>query len=262
MSMNIVKSKRSLKRRIEGFFASERDERQAANTLIEALSRDARVYIFGGMIRDLGLYGRSGFHSDIDLVYLGSRHDLYNALTKLNVSCVSENKFGGYRLTHSRMDFDIWSVEDTWAFREDVISFESVDSLLNTTLMTWDAVIYDIKLRKIIAQPYYLQDLINGRLDLVLDKNPNQKGSLVKIIRTIYGKNVITLGDKLCKFLNGNLKYYSSKELMEYEFLHFNNNILSANRIERLMTALKSWQAGKDIVFNYHLKQKQLKSKY
>lgn len=70
---------------------------------------------------------------------------LYQTLKKLNVSSFPENKFGGFRLTHSRMDFDIWRLEDTWAFREDIISLHNIDSLLHTTLMTWDAVIYDIQ---------------------------------------------------------------------------------------------------------------------
>ncbi|MRT10719.1 hypothetical protein GJV07_00240 [Enterobacteriaceae bacterium RIT711] len=256
MSMNIVQSKRNLKRRVEGFFASEKDERQAASNFIEALSMHAHVYIFGGMIRDIGLFGHNGFSSDIDLVFHGSRHKLYQALESLNIPHFTENKFGGFRLTHSRMDYDIWSLEDTWAFREDVISLHNIDSLLHTTLMTWDAVIYDINAKKIITQPNYFQDLINRRLDLVLEKNPNEKGSVVKIIRTIYGKNAATLGGKLCAFLKNHLSCYSSTELIQYERANFDKNLITAARIDKLLILLEQWQKGEDIIINVQQKPK------
>lgn len=262
MSMNTVTSTRNLKRMIEGFFASEKDECQAASTLIEALSGHAHLYIFGGMIRDIGLSGRKNVFSDIDLVFSGSRTELATALKGMGINNFVENKFGGYRLKHFQVEYDIWSLEDTWAFREEVISLQNINSLLHTTLMSWDAVIYDIKQKKIITHPNYLQDLINRRLDLVLEKNPNEKGSVVKIIRTIYGKDVITLGDKLCEFLQYHLTRYTYEELINYELAHFNSNIINRIRIEKLINVLAAWKSGEDIVINYHQKQKHLRQQH
>ncbi|WP_455424858.1 hypothetical protein [Dryocola sp. LX212] len=247
---------------VEGFFASDKNERQAASTLLEELSRHAHLYIFGGMIRDIGLSGKKNVFSDIDLVFSGSREELAHALKHIGIETFFENKFGGYRLTHYEVEYDIWSLEDTWAFRENVISLNTIHSLLHTTLMTWDAVIYDVKEKKLITHPNYLQDLINRRLDLVLEQNPNEKGSIIKILRTIYAKDVVTLGSKLCDYLRCNLKRYNREELLEYELLHFGSNIMSHSRIEKLVATLQEYRGGEDVIINHYKRKKSLRPHY
>ncbi|MEL4014671.1 hypothetical protein [Dryocola clanedunensis] len=247
---------------VQGFFASDKNERQAANTLLEALSRHAHLYIFGGMIRDIGLSGKKDDFSDIDLVFSGTREELVNALKYVGIDSFLENKFGGYRLKHFQVEYDIWSLEDTWAFREKLISLDTIHSLLHTPLMTWDAVIYDVKEKRLITPPNYLQDLINRRLDLVLEQNPNEKGSIIRILRTIYAKDVITLGSKLCDYLRCNLNRYNREELLDYELLHFGSNIMNHTRIEKLVNTLQECQEGEDIIINHYKRKQNLRPHY
>lgn len=110
--------------------------------------------------------------------------------------------------------------------------------------------------------PNYLQDLINRRLDIVLEKNPNEKGYVVKIIRTIYGKNVEILGGKLCEFLKINLPKYSSEILMSYEQTNFESNLISTMRIEKLIHLLEKSQQGEDISIINHKKNNTRHYKY
>lgn len=247
MNMKVANRNDLLKRRLEDFFSS-RDDRKAARDMMLALAEDTRVWIFGGMIRDIGLFGRKGFCSDIDVVIESDRGDLTNRIKKLPIEYFTVNKFGGIRFRYQEIDFDIWCLADTWAFKQQIISLEDVHSLLETTLMTWDAVLYDLQRRKVISPENYLTDLVEKRLELVLNRTPNEIGSLVKILRTIYGKEVDKLGPKLCQFLREMLRTYSGEILMRYELSHYQTSIINGLKLANLRMALCLNQPDTDLV--------------
>src|SRR5690554_5107071 len=70
------------------------------------------VYLFGGVLRDLALFGTRGFCSDIDLVVDEGWDTCVPFLEHLGAR---KNKFGGYRLWVAGWPVDIWSAEETWA---------------------------------------------------------------------------------------------------------------------------------------------------
>lgn len=76
------------------------------------------------------------------------------------------------------------------AFKNRIVEFKDTYSLLNTTLMSWDSILYDVKKKHLISPDNYLHDLHHRRLELVLQKTPNEVGSVIKILRTIYNKRV------------------------------------------------------------------------
>ncbi|MGV2488706.1 UNVERIFIED_CONTAM: hypothetical protein FOS07_33190, partial [Bacillus mycoides] len=105
-----------LKRRLDAFFTSC-DERKAARELIVSLAQGSHAWIFGGMIRDIGLFGRKGFRSDIDVVVDADRHELTARLAQSPIQQCQMNKLGGIRFRYQNIDFDIWCLADTWAFK-------------------------------------------------------------------------------------------------------------------------------------------------
>lgn len=254
--MNIVKKPIHLKRRVRYFIDSERKDRKNVTAFLQALSRHSGLFIFGGMIRDIGLFGARGFNSDIDLVYDGSRSDLLQALTLHGVSDIRENKFGGFRLKQFEVDIDIWSIEETWAFKRNYINRDNVESLLSTTLMTWDAILYDMNRHQIIASADYLNDLKHGRLDLVLDKTPDEKSALIRILRTIYTKQVLWLGSHMNNFLLATLRKHHFDSLIKYEFEHYNTSTINELELEKLYSDLQKWDGIKDLGVNTHLHHK------
>lgn len=216
MNMKIVPNHQRLKLRIEDFFDSC-EERKQAGAFIDALAGQVHTWIFGGMIRDIGLYGRKGFVSDIDLVVDSSQEALLQALQSLSIENLSMNKLGGIRFRYSGIDFDIWCIQDTWAFKNSIVKFEEPHSLLKTTLMSWDSVLYDVKRKHVISTDNYLRDLHLRRLELVLQDTPNQEGSLIRILRTIYKKHVQILGPNICDYLRHSLQSYTFDDLSMYE---------------------------------------------
>lgn len=66
--------------------------------------------------------------------------------------------------------------------------------------MSWDSILYDVKKKHLISPDNYLHDLHHRRLELVLQKTPNEVGSVIKILRTIYNKRVQITGPQLTDF--------------------------------------------------------------
>lgn len=253
-STNVVRDENLLKRRIKYYIESGRGGRQSETALIQALSQQAHLYVFGGLIRDISLYTAHQFRSDIDLVFVGSKKQLEKALSEHRLQKISENKFGGFRVKDFTVDIDIWSLEETWAFKQDVLPKRNVEveDLLNTTLMTWDSVLYDIQNSRIITTDSWLNDLHVGRLDLVLERTPDVNSALVRVLRTIYGKDVLMLGERLCKFLATLLNKHSDQVLMHNEFKRFRTNHITSKRLSRLRQDLERWSGRGDIQVNPH----------
>jgi hypothetical protein len=246
-----------LKRRIEDFFGY-RSERLAARELIVSLAGDSHAWIFGGMIRDIGLFGCKGFTSDIDVVIASDRETLQCCLRRFEITDYTINKLGGIRFSYKNIDIDIWCLSDTWAFTQNLIPLEDEYSLLKTTLMTWDAVLYGLHNRKLISPRNYLDDLMDRRLELVLDHTPNEIGSLIKVLRTIYGKQVVTLGPKLCAFLQSVMHNYTVETLCRYESGHYKSNLINGLKITKLQYMLDNNAPGCELQLKQHQPHEQL----
>ena len=65
--MNVVSNTQQLEQRIADFFTLS-DEHKKARVLLDTLACSCPAWIFGGMVRDLGLFGVEGFSSDLDIV--------------------------------------------------------------------------------------------------------------------------------------------------------------------------------------------------
>jgi predicted nucleotidyltransferase len=248
MNTKVASSPRCLKRRIEHFFEASH-QHQAARELLTALAARQRVWIFGGMIRDIGLYGSKGFSSDIDVVVEGSLQSLAGVFADFSIVAEEQNKFGGLRFRYRNFDFDVWSLSDTWAFKQQHIHCFDETSLLNTTLMTWDSVLYDVIEKKIISRDDYLEDLYRRRLELVLHETPNLPGSMIKILRTIYNKQVAVFGPNLREFLLRNLEYYDFEMLKTYEYDHYQAQSFTKIQLQFLLNTLQTASEKGDMRF-------------
>lgn len=257
MNTKVVKTQKLLKRRIDRFFLSD-CEGKSARVLVDTLAKHSRAWIFGGMIRDIGLFGRKGFTSDIDIVVDSNREALLHLLSTIDVQHLTYTKLGGIRFRYHAMEFDVWCLSDTWAFRENLIPLEDARSLFKTTLMTWDAILYDIHNRQVIIPENYLDDLNDRRLELVFSQTPNEPGSLIKILRTIYNKRVEWLGPGLCTFLSQRLMQYDVETLCHYEMAHYRTHSFTAAQIAGLMQHLREAEPGHDLRVNIHAREQQL----
>lgn len=212
--IDIAVNNQSFKKRIVRFFGSSK--RAEVLDFIRHLSDVGEVLVFGGLLRDIALFGAREFNSDIDLVVDCSVDRLASFFSRSSLR-FHRNKFGGYRLEVGGWTVDVWPIRETWAFKSNHIVYSGRDSLLFTTITNWDAVAFSFKDKKIISSPSYLECLRLGELDVVLTENPNEDGVLMRVIRAICDKRAQILMPRLVKYLKQELPKWTSIQIAEVQ---------------------------------------------
>ncbi|MER2490523.1 hypothetical protein [Catenovulum sediminis] len=231
-----------LKKRLQRFLQLHHNPGRAqVNAICQRLLLLGPVYLFGGAVRDIALQGIRDFYGDLDFVVDCPPQKLASVIQQLSTEFkVKQNKFGGYRLFCDKWWLDIWPLEDTWAFKANKIEFDSVSSLLQTTILNWDAAIYDLAQHQLIVSSDYFKQMQSGVLDLQLAENPNPMGAISRILRCILSKPVIYITADLQQFLYNSLKQLDFAKLQAYEQSHNPQIYLNQITQEKLLNWLTS----------------------
>ena len=206
-----------LVKRVKRFLSRERDRDRVLSRLLDSLD-DA--YLFGGVLRDIALFGIGRLESDIDLVSESSR-DQIRSVVETNRFRFRQNRFDGFRVETERWFVDIWSAEDTWAFRKGGCQYDGIESLLSTTITNWESILYQLNGCRLIHGENYFKDINDRYLHTVFDKNPNPLSMYVRILRTYACKDAARLSGKAAWVLNTALRRYSFEVLSAYERGHY-----------------------------------------
>ncbi len=184
---------------------------------------DGDIYLFGGILRDLLLFGKRGFNSDIDIVVEGDWCNLVPFLEHLNAR---KNKFGGYRLAVCDWPIDIWNTRETWAIKHGLVPYFGVASLTNTTVLNWDAILMNWRTKQFIYRENYFQEINARALDVVLKENPNPKGMAVRVFRHLCHKDARKITTRAAEYLASSAQRYSFNELHIAERNRHHNPII------------------------------------
>jgi len=184
---------------------------------------DGDVYLFGGLLRDLALLGRSGFNSDIDLVVEGS---WYNCVAYLESLGARRNKFGGYRLEVAGWPVDIWNAEETWAIKQGLVRYKGIASLTDTTVLNWDAILMNWRTKIFICRKNYLEEINTRLLEVVLEKNPNPLGMAVRVFRHFCLKDARKITPTAAKYLANCARTFNFSDLKNSEICSYNNSVI------------------------------------
>lgn len=239
VDVRIARHKDVLKKRVRRFFETPTSERRAVAQVTRELGEVADVYVFGGLLRDLALYGGAEFSSDVDLVVVPREGPGIEAIAKKFK--FSKNKFGGYRLASSRWLFDVWEFDKTWAFVQNHVQARSKHSLNETTFFNWDAVFYDIRQNKIICDEFYFENLSSLSLDINFQINPNIMGAFLKALRFIEKDHART-EPMLTRFIIDMFESESDSSILLYDAEHSKNAFLNAERLRDLRAKARSWE--------------------
>jgi hypothetical protein len=236
MNRSTAPDKQALRKRVDRFFNSSTLYRKEVYEFVEQLiqTKDLNVYAFGGLVRDIGLFTVRGFESDVDLVVDTSKDELIKVLDNIPKDSIIHNKFGGFRIKQGSWSFDIWCAKDTWAIKNKLVTYKNIESLLDTTFLSWDSVLFDVKNKKLICDDNYIENLVNGKIDVVLRHTPNELGSLVRLSRAIFSKGVSVIGRNALSTLKQGFNDYSILDIIEYEKKSFSKKYLNKNNLSDL----------------------------
>lgn len=198
-----VKVKKSVSR----YLWRQSEQRDRLRRTLEGIAeRLDDTFIFGGMIREFGLGNSRAFNSDIDVVSLSSRSEIFSAIKEYSPRM---NKFGGYRFFVNKQLFDIWSFEDTWAFKNGLVEGKSSEDIFKTTFFNLDAAAFHLKAKKFSCAENYISALRSRLLDLNLEENPSPSGMVRRAIKMAI-ENELSVTRRLGEYILSNA---NAKEL-------------------------------------------------
>jgi hypothetical protein len=94
--------------------------------------------LFGGVLRDLVVFGRRHYPRDVDVVLQrGTTEGIVNDFSEHQYRL---NRFGGVHLSLNRWAFDVWPLEKTWAFTQDSSLVPTAANLPKTTFLDVEAI--------------------------------------------------------------------------------------------------------------------------
>ena len=244
--VTVASSADVLSRRVRYFVKKERAGDRALAQLLDKIETPA--YLFGGVVRDLALYGKRGLaerEPDIDIVCAArgsAARPFFSRLRRENG--VLRNRFGGFRLRTHRWTVDVWAAEDTWAFREGKVAYESVESLLETTITNWEAVLFRLDGGTLTCKDSFFRDIQDGYLDVVSCENPNLLGMYVRLVRACIEWPVRQLSEKARDVVRTAIETYSFEDLQSYEREHYRRRYIDAPAYRAVARAVVASEAG------------------
>lgn len=155
--------------------------------LFKNLNSNGELYIFGGAIRhylDNGNFNT--LPRDFDIIF--KKKDSPSTIKLENIisqhSKFKKNRFNGYKFQVNNLKFDIWNIEDTWAFRENKVKYNSenyISKLTETVFLNIDSLIFDLNNKKLYADKYK-KIIKTKKLDVVLNENPFLELNLLRAL--------------------------------------------------------------------------------
>lgn len=213
--------------RVASYLFRRRQKDPSADFLTMMMRRLPDTMVFGGMIRDMALGKVRKFNSDIDLVSFSSRVEISKAIAGFNPS---PNKFGGFRFGFEGRIFDIWSFEDTWAFRAGLVKGDAPNDLCKTTFFNLDAICQPLGSRGVICGESYLSDLNNRILEINLMDNPAPHKAAARAIRLAW-EHELFLSVKLQEFILENSPDVLWRQYFSRSLLKKIEDSLAQNRV-------------------------------
>lgn len=219
------------------------DQPHAVN-LLEKMMNLGEVLLFGGSVRTYFENQFSKLPRDFDIV-LNLTNSGFNLddLLFSNEYEIRYNKFGGYKIKVDGLVFDIWLINDTWAFKENKVSFTNLSDLNKTVPYNIDAVFYNLNSKRLYDGGFH-EALSNETLDIVLLENPFPGLNITRAFRFKEQYN-LKFSNTLWKYLidwlsqyhdeKGAFDYLKSIELKRYSdgLINWSNIISEVKEVQR-----------------------------
>ncbi|XYG87617.1 hypothetical protein QH637_02840 [Heyndrickxia coagulans] len=148
---------------------------------INGMSNIGELLFFGGSIRDYYLY--NGFKSmprDFDIVVKVNAKNEILLRNLLGKHSYRKNRFGGYKVKIENIEFDLWSLKNTWAFREKKLLAEE-RNLTKSVFLSIDGIAYNFN-KDILYAEELRWSIENKKINIVLKDNPQKELNLFRAL--------------------------------------------------------------------------------
>jgi hypothetical protein len=182
--------------------------------------KEWKAVLFGGVLRDLVLYGPAKRPRDIDIVVDCSLEDLSAALSSFPFQ---RTRFGGFRIAFRKWSFDIWPLRNTWAFAVGHMT-ATFENLPKTTFFNIEAVAVQFNTKRRNKRPLYsfgFAEAISTRvLDINFEPNPFPQLCIIRGLLTA-ARHGLLLSPRLARYMLEKGNRTEIAEIMQAQFGHY-----------------------------------------
>lgn len=186
---------------INNYFTNIRNNYSHINTFFSFLDENAVHYAaLGGAVR--AALNNSSSLRDIDIIYQTDYTLIQDYLVKNGIN-FKRNTFDGIKFRIDNIQFDVWNIENHFAFKENYYKTD-FKNIWKTTLLNYDSIMYDFTDNKLYDKEYV--NCINDQLIDIIGRskikynNPNIGLSICKILELKKENNYI-LSNKTKEYL-------------------------------------------------------------
>ena len=207
-----------LRKRLGCFLRCESVHRKPLMPLLQDIkAHGGSAFIFGGMLRDLMMFGLRRNPRDIDLVVENVSPELNRILEE---KLKKMTRFGGFELEVAHWEFDLWAIGSTWAFGHDPKRVVSFENLPHTTFLNVQAVVAELfprpgKARRIYSHGFF-QGLLSKTVEINYEDNPYPVHCLMSGLLTA-AKLRFAIGPRLVRYILAHSRGLDLAELLDYQ---------------------------------------------
>ncbi len=241
MGNEIDRLRSTLRKQVSKFVASQTGIRQPLRPIFDKIRQKGwMAFLFGGALRDLIIHGLKENPRDLDIVVSKMTPELEKYLTKY---LEKRTRFDGFQVRISDWDFDIWALEDTWAFRENHFSGKAFSDLPKTTFLDIQAVVAELipkpgKSRKIYSNGFF-EAVLKKTIDINFEDNPFPKLCVLSALTTAR-KLDFAVAPRLTKYILHHVERLELEELVDLQQRHYKRALFDCDTLTQWIASLKS----------------------
>ncbi len=231
--MTLYEQEKQLAKQVQAYL---RVASPVSNAVSLVKRNTSRCFIFGGALRDIIRPDKvTRSLRDVDCVV--ARRDL----RRLEVNCSpyvqGRNRFGGLRLRVSGVPVDVWAVEDTWAFRKQLVAPFSFYALTRTTFLNIDGIVAEISTGESADIKIFAKDFLNAFskkvLEITLSDNPFPLLVALKALRAAYRYD-LRISYSLALYLFSTFSSYRLSQIEREQLRHYRRVIFDESHLASL----------------------------
>ena len=212
-----------LRERLTRFLSNASPWKKPLRDILRLINeRKWEAVIFGGVLRDLAVFGPSERPRDVDIVVTAdvSHTELENAFDKWTVR---RTRVGGLHLLVDKWMFDIWNVADTWGINRLGLP-ANLSELPKTTFLNVEAIAAGIDTARGQQRQLYsygfAEAIENRTVDINFMENPFPALAVVRSLLTA-ARLDFKIGPRLGKYILEKSHSGSFRELVEIQKDHY-----------------------------------------
>ncbi len=226
----IEQQEQILRHRISDFLTKETRRRKPMQSVLGHIYENQwSAYIFGGVARDLLSNGLKAQVRDVDVVIGGvSTCDMRKTMKR---HFIRDTRFGGLHMEHQGWLFDMWTLNDTWAFRESHVRHADFADLPQTTFLNVEAIAVELggkKRKRTIYSHGFFEAFLNQTVEINLEANPYPALCIVRSLLTTSRLN-FTMGPLLTRYILHHRRNIEIEELLSVQRNHYGRVVMDAD---------------------------------